>query len=68
MADCRAIIGLVGPRPRVLQPVGRTKPDLDLIKQVEQVTTLFLESPARRFAGIRSIGITGVALILSFLI
>src|SRR5437016_9150839 len=30
-----------------LQPIGRTKPDLDLIKQVEQVTTLVLEGPAR---------------------
>jgi hypothetical protein len=28
----------------------RTEPDLDLIKQVEQVTTLVLERPARRFA------------------
>ena len=33
-----------------LQPIGRTKPDLDLIEQVEQVTTLVLEGPARRFA------------------
>src|ERR1700730_14972497 len=28
----------------------RTEPDLDLIKQVEQVTTLVLEGPARRSA------------------
>ena len=27
----------------------RTEPDLDLIKQVEQVATLRLEAPARRF-------------------
>jgi|SRR5271155_5669135 len=45
--------------PTVLQPLGRTEPDLDLIKQVEQVTTLALEGPAQRFARIRSIGITG---------
>ena len=59
MADYRAIIGVVGPGRPVLQPIGRIKPDLDLIKQVEEVTTLFLEGPTRRFAGIRGIGITG---------
>ena len=32
--------------PTVLQPIGRTEPDLDLIKQVEQVTTFVLEGPA----------------------
>lgn len=64
MADCRAIVGVVGSRPRVLQPVGGTKPDLDLIKQAEQVTTLFLEGPARCFARNRGIGTTGAALIL----
>ena len=32
---------------------GRTQPDLHLIKQVEQVTMLGLEGPARRFARIR---------------
>jgi hypothetical protein len=42
-----------------LQPIGRTEPDLDLIKQMEQVTKLVLEGPARRFARIRSIEITG---------
>jgi hypothetical protein len=42
----------------VLQPIGRTEPDLDLLKQVEQVTILVLEEPARRFAGILSVGIT----------
>ena len=31
---------------------GRTEPDLDLMKQVEQVTTSDLEGPGRRFAGI----------------
>src|ERR1700756_3201908 len=64
MADCRAIVGVVGSRPRVLQPFGGTKPDLDLIKQAEQVTTLFLEGLARCFARNRGIGTTGVALIL----
>ena len=47
---------------------GRTEPDLDLIKQVEQVTTLVLEGPARRFARIRSIGITDAVKVLVFLI
>jgi|SRR5271155_770357 len=51
-----------------LQPIGITEPDLDLIKQVEQVTTFVLEGPARRFARIRSIEITGAAAILVFLI
>jgi hypothetical protein len=36
---------------------GKTQPDLHLIKQVEQVTMLGLEGPARRFAGIRSMDI-----------
>jgi hypothetical protein len=45
--------------PTVLQPVGRTEPDLELIKQAEQVTTLVLEGPARRLARIRSTWITG---------
>jgi hypothetical protein len=38
---------------------GETQPDLDLIKQVEQVTNLVFEEAARHFARIRSIGITG---------
>jgi hypothetical protein len=41
----------------VLQPIGRTEPDLDLIKQAEQVTISVLEGPARRFAGILSVGV-----------
>jgi hypothetical protein len=45
--------------PTVLQPVGRTKPDLELIKQVEQVPTLVLEGPVGRRARIRSIWIPG---------
>jgi hypothetical protein len=52
-----------------LQPIGRTEPDLDLIKQVEQVTrTSVLEGPVRRFARIRSIEITGAVVIIVFLI
>jgi hypothetical protein len=47
---------------------GRTKPDLDLIKQVEQVTTSDLEGPAWRFAGIPSVGITHAVEVLVFLI
>jgi hypothetical protein len=35
----------------------RTEPDLDLINQVEQVVTLRLEGPARRFARILEYGI-----------
>jgi hypothetical protein len=42
-----------------LQPIRRTEPDLNLVKQVEQVTTFVLEGPAGRFARIRSIEITG---------
>jgi hypothetical protein len=60
MADYRAIVGVVRPRPRVFKPVGRTKPDLDLIKQVEQVTTSAFDGPAWRFAAIPSVWITDV--------
>jgi len=45
-----------------------TEPDLDLIKQVEQVTRLALEGPAPRFAGIPRVGITGAVEVLVFLI
>jgi hypothetical protein len=45
---------------------GRTEPDLDLIKQVEQVTTSDLEGPAWRFAGIPSVGITHAVEVLVF--
>jgi hypothetical protein len=54
--------------PTVLQPVAGTEPDLDLIKQVEQVTRSVLEGPARRFAGIPSVGITDALEVLVFLI
>jgi hypothetical protein len=37
------------------------EPDLHLIKQVEQVRRLDLERPARRFARIPSMAITGAA-------
>ena len=47
---------------------GKTEPDLDLIKQVEQVTTSDLEGPAWRFAGIPSVGITHAVEVLVFLI
>jgi hypothetical protein len=46
----------------------RTEPDLDLIKQVEQVPTSGLEGPAWRFAGIPSTGITHAVEVLVFLI
>jgi hypothetical protein len=48
--------------------VGRTEPDVHLIKQVEQVTTSALEEPAWRFAGIPSMGVTNAVEILLFLI
>ena len=51
-ADYRAVIDVVGSRPRFLQ-LWENEPDLHLIKQVEQVTMLGLERPARRFARIR---------------
>jgi hypothetical protein len=51
-ADYRAVIDVVGSRPRFLQR-WENEPDLHLIKQVEQVTMLGLEGPARRFARIR---------------
>src|SRR5580693_4565364 len=61
---------LTGPQapPTVLQPTAGTEPDLDLIKQVEQVTRLALEGPAPRFAGVPSVGITGAVEVLVFLI
>jgi len=43
-------------------------PDLDQIKQGEQVTTSALEGPAWRFAGIPSVGITDTVEVLVFLI
>jgi len=42
--------------PHVLQPVERTQPDLDLIKQVEQGNKVRF---GWRLRGIRSIGISG---------
>jgi hypothetical protein len=57
----------------VLQPVGRTKPDLGVIKpdlgvikQVEQGTTLFLEEPARDLAGFGAHGSKEAVEILVF--
>jgi hypothetical protein len=38
--------------------VGRTEPDLHLIKQVKQVTISALKGPAWRFARIPSMGVT----------
>jgi hypothetical protein len=48
--------------------VGRTEPDVRLIKQVEQVTISALEGPTRRVARIPSMGVTAAAEILVFLI
>jgi hypothetical protein len=51
------------------QPSCReTEPDVQLIKQVEQVTTSALEGLAWRFAGIPSMGVADAAEILVFLI
>jgi hypothetical protein len=49
LANCLAYIGFVRPRAGLFN-VGRTEPDLDQIKQVEQLT---------RFGRIPRIGITG---------
>jgi hypothetical protein len=59
MADCGALS--VSSSQTVLQSLGRTEPDLDLKKEVEQLTTSALEGPAWRFAWIRSAGITDAA-------
>ena len=40
MADHRANIDIVGPRPWFFNVVGRSEPDLRLLKQVEQVTNI----------------------------
>ena len=48
--------------------VRRTKPDLHLIKQVEQVTTSALEGPTRRFALIASMEVADAVGILAFLV
>jgi hypothetical protein len=55
-ADYRAVIDVIGSRPRFLQR-WENQPDLHLIKQVEQVTMLGLEGPAQRFARSRSMEI-----------
>jgi hypothetical protein len=60
--------GVVGPRPQFFNRWRKPSPDLDLIKQVEQVTRLVLEGPARRFAGILSVGITAAVEVLVCLI
>ena len=61
MADHRANIDIVGPRPWFFNAVGRSEPDLRLLKQVEQVTTLITEGSARRFAAIRTKGRTAAS-------
>jgi hypothetical protein len=74
MADYRAVIGVAGSRPRFFTlsvPAKcrkrRTEPDLDLIKQVEQVTRLVGERPARRLPGFGAKR-SGAAVIRVFLI
>ena len=67
MADYRANTDIVGLHLRFFNRSGAIEPDLVLIKQVEQVTTFVLEGP-RRFARIRSIGITDAVEVLVFLI
>jgi hypothetical protein len=46
----------LAPPPRGPSTYWRTEPDLDLIKQVEQVTISALERPAWRFAAISERG------------
>ena len=48
--------------------IERTGPDVNLIKQVEQVTKSALEGPMWRFARIPSMGVTDAVEILVFLI
>jgi hypothetical protein len=48
--------------------VGRTEPDVHLIKQVEQVTTSAMAGPTWRFARIPSMGSRDAVEILVFLI
>jgi hypothetical protein len=48
--------------------VGRTEPDVHLIKQVEQVTTAALGGPTWRFPRIPSMRVTDAVEILVFLI
>lgn len=54
--------------PVVVLPMGRTEPDLDLMKQVEQVAISALERPAWRYAAIPSEGTTEAVEVLVFLI
>jgi hypothetical protein len=54
--------------PTVLQRLGRTEPDVHLIKQVEQATTWLWKGPAWRFAGNPSVRIRDAVEILAFLI
>ena len=58
MASYRGVSSVVAFRQRFFDVSAATKrgerraePDLDLIKQVEQVATLVLEGPARRLRG-----------------
>jgi hypothetical protein len=58
IANYRGVSGVVAFRPRCFnlsvaakRGKRRTEPDLDLIKQVEQVTTLVLAGAARRLRG-----------------
>ena len=67
MADYRAISVLLDP-PAVLRPMGRTEPDLDLIKQVEQVTISALERAAWRFEAILREGIADAVEVVVFLV
>ena len=66
MADYRGVMGVSAFRPQCFSFPGagkrrkrRIEPDLDLINQVEQVATLRLEGPARRFARISEYGSPG---------
>jgi hypothetical protein len=53
---------------QIAKTVGRTEPDVHLIKQVEQVTMSALGGPTWRLPWILSIGVTDSVEILLFLI
>ena len=55
---------LFGCKLRTRRAVGRTEPDVHLIKQVEQVTTSALVGPTWRFAAIPDINAPGPGAVL----
>src|ERR1700757_2201460 len=64
MADYRAVVDVLRFLPMVLQHVGRTEPDLRLIKQVEQVTCWFGRTSPALCQDFGSMATTGTVEIL----